>query len=147
VVNVVNGLFVDSAIELAKNDRMVAVQKQRLDDRAKETQLLDLLKVMDSNRDNIVTFEEFEESLKQEEIIDYFSALRVDIEDAKQFFVLLDLQGSGSVDIVQFVTGMERLRGEARSADLHIVLQQNRMVMTMLSKLVRILGDSTEVSY
>ncbi|CAK0867028.1 unnamed protein product [Prorocentrum cordatum] len=147
VVNVVNGLFVDSAIELAKNDRMVAVQKQRLDDRAKETQLLDLLKVMDSNRDNIVTFEEFEESLKQEEIIDYFSALRVDIEDAKQFFVLLDLQGSGSVDIVQFVTGMERLRGEARSADLHIVLQQNRMVMTMLSKLVRILDDSTEVSY
>ncbi|CAK0798129.1 unnamed protein product [Prorocentrum cordatum] len=147
VVNVVNGLFVDSAIELAKNDRMVAVQKQRLDDRAKETQLLDLLKIMDSNRDNIITFEEFEESLKREEIIDYFSALRVDIEDAKQFFVLLDLEGCGSVDIVQFVAGMERLRGEARSADLHIVLQQNRMVMTMLSKLVRILSDSTEVSY
>lgn len=147
VVNIVNGVFVDGAIQLAKQDRMLFVEKQRLEDRAKEAQLLHLLNAMDENHDNIITFQEFSDSLERQEIIDYFSALHVDIEDAKQFFPLLDLDGCGQVDLFQFVTGMEKLRGEARSADIHIVLHQNKKVMTMLSNLMKLLGGHGDVAY
>merc|ERR1711920_893998 len=83
VANIVNGVFVDGAIQLANQDRMLFIQKQRVADRAKDVQLMDLLKALDLNDDRIITYSEFSDGCNRKEILDYFSALHVDIEDAK----------------------------------------------------------------
>jgi len=144
VANIVNGVFVDGAIELAKRDRTTMMQKQRERDENKESHLVDLLTIMDSNGDNLITDEEFLESLEREEVRDYISALDVEINDAKEFFQLLDADGSGQVDIIEFVTGMQKFRGEAKSIDIHMMLHENRKLFKVVGGLVGALMEQWE---
>jgi Ca2+-binding EF-hand superfamily protein len=144
VANIVNGVFVDGAIELAKRDRTTMMQKQRERDENKESHLVDLLTIMDSDGDNLITDEEFLESLEKQEIRDYISALDVEINDAKEFFQLLDADGSGQVDIIEFVTGMQKFRGEAKSIDIHMMLHENRKLFKVVGGLVGALMEQWE---
>lgn len=144
VANIVNGVFVDGAIELAKRDRTTMMQKQRERDENKESHLVDLLTIMDSDGDNLITDEEFLESLEKQEIRDYISALDVEINDAKEFFSLLDADGSGQVDIIEFVTGMQKFRGEAKSIDIHMMLHENRKLFKVVGGLVGVLMEQWE---
>merc|ERR1712032_1801651 len=63
------------------------------------------------------------------------------VSDAEQFFTMLDEDGSGEVDLVEFVQGMQRLRGEAKSVDIHMMLYENRKMLRIVNGLVDYMGD------
>jgi Ca2+-binding EF-hand superfamily protein len=139
VLNILTGVFVDGAIQHANSDRMVMMEKQRAEDEIKEKHLMDLLRHMDENEDNTITFEEFNRSLGDPAVRQYIAALKVDVADAKEFFTMLDVDHSGSVDIVEFVTGMMKLKGQAKSSDMQLVLHENRKLMILFKGLVELL--------
>merc|ERR1711920_291403 len=141
VANIVNGVFVDSAIEYAKRDRMMLVEKRKAEDHAQENHLVNLLKAMDENGDNMITFDEFCHSLAKQDVRDYIAALQVEITDAKAFFSMLDFDGSGSVDIFEFVTGMLKLRGEAKSADIQLLMHESRRMLSLFRGLVDVVNE------
>merc|ERR1712087_817780 len=141
VLNIVNGVFVDGAIEHAKRDRMMLVQKRKAEDQAQETHLFNLLQVIDEDGDNMISYEEFCRSLERQDVRDFVSALQVDISDAKAFFALLDEDDSGSVDILEFVAGMLKLRGEAKSADIQIMQLEVRKLLAAYRDLLDVMGE------
>jgi|ERR1712080_303523 len=55
-----------------------------------------------------------------------------DIHQAKGLFDLLDQDGSGNVDTVEFVSGCLRLRGNAKALDMSLHMRQ---MMDMLAKI------------
>jgi len=142
VTNIVNGVFVDGAIELANRDREMLVQKQKAIDSAKMQHLVELLRAMDEDGDDTITLEEWENSLQRDDVGEYLSALNINIHDAKEFFRLLDADDSGSVDIAEFVMGMMKLSGHARSTDINILLHQNWKLMAMVGRYVEMLRDN-----
>mmetsp|Transcript_46365 Transcript_46365/g.132665 ORF Transcript_46365/g.132665 Transcript_46365/m.132665 type:complete len:107 (-) Transcript_46365:101-421(-) len=99
---------------------------------------------MDKDGDSVITFPEFLDSLEQEEVRDYISALEVDVSDAKLFFQMLDRDHSGSVDIMEFTSGMRKFRGEAKSVDVHMMLYESRRLFNLVSVLVGTLCAESE---
>ncbi|CAK0848119.1 unnamed protein product [Prorocentrum cordatum] len=91
--------------------------------------------------DQEITFEEFLQALENQEVRDYVSALEVEITDAKMFFQMLDRDGSGTVDILEFTSGMRKFRGEAKSVDIHMMLHQNRQLFKLVTALVGTLWE------
>lgn len=136
VANIVNGVFVDGAIELSKRDRTMMMQKQKEDNENKERHVIDLLTLMDVDGDQLITFDEFLLSLEEQEVRDYMAALEVDISDVKMFFQMMDRDGSGSVDIMEFTSGIRKLRGEAKSVDIHMMIHENKKLFKLVSCLV-----------
>jgi voltage-gated sodium channel len=144
VHNIVNGVFVDGAIELSKRDRTALMQKYLEDHADKERHAIELMTLMDKDGDQLITFDEFMESLQEQEVRDYISALEVDVTDAKVFFQMLDRDGSGSVDILEFTSGMRKFRGEAKSVDIHMMLHQNKQLFKLVTCLVGSLWPEME---
>jgi len=141
VLNIVNGVFVDRAIEVAKRDRLVILGKQKADDAAREAQLVDLLYALDADGDGKISFEEFCNGLELDEVRDYMTALQVEIHDVQEFFCLLDNSGDGLVDAVEFVTGMMKLRGEAKGSTVLLMLHHCRVLTQVVYGLVDIVHE------
>jgi len=92
--------------------------------------LRDLFHEMDQDGNGIIASEEFHSRLGDEQVIAYFSALKLDITDTVTLFQLLDVDGSDEVDISEFLEGCYALQGEARSIDAKIMkLQLQWLVM------------------
>jgi hypothetical protein len=141
VVNIVTGVFVDGAIELAKRDRTVLMQKQAKDTQAQESHLLGLLKEIDVDGDEMITADEFKEAMQRQEIREFISAMQVEVHNPERFFDLLDHDNDGEVDLVEFVEGMQRLRGEAKSVDVHMMVNENRKMLQMVTGLMDLLEE------
>merc|ERR1719291_425158 len=112
------------------------MEKQREEDADKESHLITLLTMMDADGDQMITFEEFSQSLERKDVCDYISALEVEISDAKLFFQMLDKDGSGTVDIVEFMSGMRKLRGDAKSVDVHMMVHESKNLCSLVKSLV-----------
>merc|ERR1712194_520166 len=97
--------------------------------------------------DGTITFEEFERSLSNKEVKEYINALQVDVTDAKLFFSLLDEDGSGSVDTEEFVKGMKKLKGDAKSFDIHMILRDNKKLLSNFRCILDHLGCDSAVSF
>lgn len=145
VLNIVTGVFVDGAIELAKQDRSMIVTKKLQSREASAQHLVELLREMDTDGDDTLSQEEFNNSLGRKDVAEYLDALSVDAAEAELLFMLLDKDGDGTVDIEEFVGGMQRLQGEAKSFDIHLLLHANRQVLYMCSGLLDMVRRSNAV--
>merc|ERR1712194_433196 len=75
-----------------------------------------------------ITWEDFEEKLASDDMQEYFKAINVDVSEAKGFFQLLDVDGGGSLDPEEVVSGCLRLRGQAKAIELSLLMQENRRI-------------------
>ncbi|OLP87955.1 Voltage-dependent L-type calcium channel subunit alpha-1F [Symbiodinium microadriaticum] len=103
VLNVITGVFCQSAIESAQNDHSMVVQAL-MDNKAAHIQKLrDLFYHLNhSNNEEangVITLGLFEEKINTPAVKEYFEALGLDIWDAWSFFKLLDAAGDGAVDL------------------------------------------------
>jgi len=135
VLNIVTGVFVDGAIELRNRDRSMMIQKQGQRREAFAEHLVHLLRDMDCSGDGAITRDEFLSSFSRPDVKQFMSALSIELDDAHNMFTLLDRNMDGTVDIVEFVMGMERLRGEAKSSDIHFLIMQCQHIIDILKHL------------
>merc|ERR1712100_631912 len=65
--------------------------------------------------------EEFESKFDDERVIAYFRLLKLDVNDARALFQILDYDHSNEVGISEFIDGCYKLQGESRSLDMKIM--------------------------
>jgi hypothetical protein len=121
VVNIVTGVFVETAMESSTTDREFIVQEEL---RAKEQFLESMLLVfyeMDDDESNAIGLEEFKAKLDDERVIAYLNAMKLDASDADKLFKLMDTNDSGDLDWSQFVAGCLSLQGESKTIDMKIM--------------------------
>eukprot|EP00927_Polykrikos_kofoidii_P083602 TRINITY_DN8607_c1_g1_i1.p1 TRINITY_DN8607_c1_g1~~TRINITY_DN8607_c1_g1_i1.p1 ORF type:complete len:569 (+),score=76.11 TRINITY_DN8607_c1_g1_i1:123-1829(+) len=116
MLNVVTGVFVERAMESAMSDK---------EDYMMST-ICDIFRRSHLGAAGEITWEEFEASLCTDEMQAYFKAIDVGISEARSLFNLLDAEKSGSVNVVEFVSGCIRLTGHAKALDLALVLNETR---------------------
>merc|ERR1712125_247630 len=78
---------------------------------------------MDGSSDGSITSEEFHEMMSRNEVKDIFNLLDMDVHEAVSLFNLLD-DGDGCMQQDEFLTGIMRLKGHARSQDI-VILQRD----------------------
>lgn len=122
VLNIVTGVFVDNAAAAAKTQRDYIIEKER---EVKETYIRELQNLfwqMDDDESGTLTAAEMQQLVKDPKMAAYFTALGFEPHDCVRLFTLLDTDSSGTVDIEEFLDGCLRLKGFARSIDVHFIM-------------------------
>jgi len=63
------------------------------------------------------------------------------VSQAEVLFNLLDQDGSNLVSLDVFLAGCMRLKGQARSIDVNMLLHENRALSKKISKLVSVVRE------
>merc|ERR1712190_455439 len=67
-----------------------------------------------------------EDHLQSEAVQEYFKAIDVDPSEAKHLFEMLDINGSGKIDLEEFLSGCLRMQGPAKALDLLLMTRESR---------------------
>lgn len=116
LMNVVTGVFVESAMDSANKDKeSYMVQTAR-----------ELFKGADPKRTGVITLTEFERQLRTPELKEHLKALGINAMSARGLFKALDLNHSGTIDADELLTGTLRLRGQAKAIDIASLIYETR---------------------
>merc|ERR1711920_599474 len=154
VLNVVTGVFCQSAIENAQNDKDVATLASITNHDEMRQKLHDLFNEMDEDSSGLLTLDVLETTLLQRNSQAYLQSLGIDVTSAWNLLKLLDVNRDGTVDLEEFVLGCMALRGDAKaihvamlSHDLGDMMQMMEEFMTDAEKkLTRLVKTSNKLN-
>jgi len=111
-----------------ESERELTVQKEKQQKEAYAKKLRELLMEIDTDHSGTINLEKLENCLKDEHLMCCFSALQIDLTEFRKLFMILDSQMNGCVEIDEFTSGCVRMKGEAKSSDLHILMHENKLM-------------------
>lgn len=133
VLNIVTGVFVDGAIQRSSQERDLRLEKEKEQKNLYVSMLRDLLEEIDSDATGVITREDLQEAFKREDVKYYFSVLDINVTESDYLFDMLDLDRSGEVDMEEFVNGCLRLKGNAKSIDIHTLMHEIKLMIKQLN--------------
>eukprot|EP00927_Polykrikos_kofoidii_P059900 TRINITY_DN55003_c0_g1_i1.p1 TRINITY_DN55003_c0_g1~~TRINITY_DN55003_c0_g1_i1.p1 ORF type:complete len:724 (-),score=105.04 TRINITY_DN55003_c0_g1_i1:139-2310(-) len=133
VLNVVNGIFVQSAIESAQCDSEQVLAHQIAEKHLYVERMKELFREIDPENSGSISLERLEAILEEPVVKSYFTMLELDLADAWTLFKLLDTTECGSVSLDNFADGCLRLRGGARRIDISNMMYSSKWTMSKLS--------------
>lgn len=129
VSNVVTSVFVESAVKTSQHykDLLVDEKLQKKDIALKHIKAV--FEAVDEDNSGCLSKAELEAIVDEPELKSYIDALEISGEDARMFFRLLDADGSGEVDMKEFMDGCLRLQGDAKSIDVHALIHSTKVTL------------------
>jgi len=128
LLNVVTGVFVDSAVCTRTEDEVVA--SFRDDEKRTSEEVRKIFVAADTDGSGTMTMRELVDTVEKPWVKAYFSGLNIDPSEAEIIFSLMDTDGSDCISIDEFVRGVMMLKGQAKSIDvLSIMFDQARFTM------------------
>jgi hypothetical protein len=118
MMNVVTGVFVESALVSARQDQ--------------DVELINCLSEVfnntdaDEDNDGMISREEFDRLILEAKMQPVLDAIDVAVSEAQGLFELIDVDSSGMVSKDEFMMGCLRLRGNAKAMDLATLMYDNR---------------------
>jgi len=122
VVNVLTGVFLESAREVKDRDLIVQCEMEHLDSFVEE--MFIFFKEFRLDSAGNISWEAFEDFIHQERVEAYLSSHLLETTHARLLFKMLDSDNNGSISIYEFVIGMLRLKGAAKAYDSRVLLHQ-----------------------
>mmetsp|Transcript_125374 Transcript_125374/g.234476 ORF Transcript_125374/g.234476 Transcript_125374/m.234476 type:complete len:214 (-) Transcript_125374:37-678(-) len=128
VLNVVVGALVTTMQEINNRDKdyMIKRELSRLSVFSRDVE--DLFIAADKDGSDSLSWQELKTHMQDPKVKAYFQALEFDVHQAHNLFKLLDIDGNDQVTLQEFLEGCIRLRGQARSIDLALVLQNQQQL-------------------
>eukprot|EP00928_Gymnodinium_smaydae_P046317 TRINITY_DN3084_c0_g6_i1.p1 TRINITY_DN3084_c0_g6~~TRINITY_DN3084_c0_g6_i1.p1 ORF type:complete len:611 (-),score=135.83 TRINITY_DN3084_c0_g6_i1:54-1886(-) len=127
VMNVLTGIFCQSAIDTAASDKETVIQLQLQEKHRFVETLQQMFDKMDDDGRGILVLEDFQNHLQDDTMQAMLKSLEIEVRDAITLFELLDTDASGEVDINEFVTGCITLRGGAKAVHMEKVSNMNKI--------------------
>ena len=147
ITNVIAGIFVTDALEMASRDREIRQRGELVRARKNMQVLSSLFQELDDSGSGLLHRSDFHDQLRRPEVQALFSHFDFDIMDAESFFTLLDVDGSGTVDIEEFVVGCLRMHGKSNAIDMEISIHETKSFVKQIVKelmAVRLTGTQVE---
>merc|ERR1712136_207949 len=135
VLNVVTGIFVKEAQEMALKDRHVQLHQEFEENRQLLRNLKEIFNWMDEGGTGCVSLGDFVRILDQQAVRLRFAQVGLDIQDATTFFRILDQNDSEELSIEEFVMGCMRFKGRANRMDLEVMLMDTKKLMRKMAKM------------
>merc|ERR1712048_331333 len=96
------------------------------DRRSFANQLKSVLRSIDKDDSGSISKHELMEHITSSEFYAYLKTLDVTVSDAQGVFKLLDVKGTGEVNIDEFVLSLMRFQGGARAVDVATLLYEGK---------------------
>lgn len=122
VLNIVTGVFVESAIETANGEKRKVMLYQ----------MQQLFKSADADCSGTIDWDEFEVQLSNPQMLDYLQQVDIDPNEARDLFYLLDIEETGEIEIDSLVDGCMRLHGYAKSIDLAAFMHEYKRAAAVM---------------
>lgn len=137
VLNIITGIFVERATELAQLDKEMTIMRQMDERKGLVEELRACFRQVDGQENGVISLEQFCSQLKDAKVKAHFQTLGIDVHSARTVFQMLDRKRTGVLTIRDFIEGCMRLRGAAKSTDMIMLRQDVRRLGDMLGTLVR----------
>merc|ERR1712100_429475 len=124
VMNVLTGIFVENALKVGELDRDNVIREELRREKSSINSMKGLFREMDDDGSGLITWGQFQTHMDKKDVRNSFSALDIGASDARTLFTLLDVDGTNAIDIDEFVNGLIKVKGDARSIDM-ITLMHN----------------------
>merc|ERR1712039_721056 len=134
VTRIISALFLRDTLQVSQNDETMMVRAKMAKRKAFEKKLADVFTTLDVSADGFISKAEFIDMLQHEEMQAYMSILDFEIEDAVYVFDLID-DGDGRLNYYEFLKGLPRCKGVARSMDVIAISHEVGHVVTMCKHL------------
>eukprot|EP00930_Biecheleria_cincta_P025561 TRINITY_DN18188_c0_g1_i1.p1 TRINITY_DN18188_c0_g1~~TRINITY_DN18188_c0_g1_i1.p1 ORF type:complete len:354 (-),score=64.34 TRINITY_DN18188_c0_g1_i1:207-1214(-) len=118
VLNVINGVFVHSALESAYIDQDLVIHDMLMHKSEHEKQLQAIWRKMDASTDIGLTLKQFEAGMNDEAVSVYMNSLGIRTVDAFTLFQLLEDPETHMVQLDDFVEGCLGIQGSAKAVDI-----------------------------
>jgi len=128
VMNVISGLFLQSAIEQAQQDLENMISQQREEKEKYAKRFEHVFEQIDHDGDHVISMQEFEQALTKSMMQGLLQALDIEAGNAWTLWKLLDVNGDGRLERSEFVDGCLKLKGMAKS----IQIEQQRYEVKFL---------------
>jgi hypothetical protein len=139
VLNIVTGIVCSTAIESAIEDLDLQVQAYAADKDKFTKKLAQLFHQIDEDHSGNITKQELEDAIRadEEKAHTLFAAMGISGKTALQLCALLELDSSTNISLEEFVERCLKLRGPAKSTDMHLLMEQGHTNDRKLTALVR----------
>jgi hypothetical protein len=132
VLNVMTGVFCQSAMESAARDQEMLIHAQLQNKAQYVKRARSLFQEIDQDDSGVITIQQLEHRLQESDVRNWLDSLEIDAEDAWTLFKLLDSDQSNVIDVEEFAMGCLRLKGNARNIDLQRVLYEQKGIKKRL---------------
>lgn len=123
VLNVMTGVFCNSAIKAAESDHEMVVQSLVQTRQELKDQVSVLFHQIDERGHGQISFTDFEKLFGDEGVKAFFESLQIGAVDAWTLFTTLDKDGDHTISVEEFTERCMQLHGPAKSADLYAIRQ------------------------
>merc|ERR1712032_403058 len=137
VSNIVVGVFVTACTETSKKDRQLLVKSKLEALQAYRANIRSFFAEADADASGTLSWEEFQEHLKNPKVMAYFTSLELDISNAHRLFRLMDTDNNGEVGLDEFLDGCTRLKGEAKSIDVNMLVYAVKKMQMNISRMLK----------
>jgi hypothetical protein len=132
LTRIIGALFLKETLAIATNDAETQAHEQHKKSRQYVTKLRNLFQAVDTSGDGSLTLDEFKRILKNPEVVVILKMFDVEVNDAEQLFHMLDTHMCGEITFDDFMRGMSRLKGPARSVDVVAMLKAHDNLKTII---------------
>jgi len=141
LLNVVTSIFVDSAMKSRQHYKDLLIHDSSRKKERVHQHLRQLFAEMDAGHTGCIDQGDMERVLEDPNLNMYLESMDIFVNDARALFKLLDQDGAGKVSIDAFCDGCLRLKGEAKSYDIHVLLYNAERSRHKLDKIAGQLND------
>ncbi|CAE7631937.1 scn4aa [Symbiodinium necroappetens] len=120
LLNVVTGIFVDSAVSTRTEDEVVDAFTDQMAARCREVRRI--FNEADIEGKGALTYEQLKDQLSNPWVKAYFHGLDIDPNEAAIIFTLMDTDHNGTVTADEFIDGTMKLKGSAKSVDMLLLM-------------------------
>jgi len=138
VLNVVNAVFVQSTMKVALADEEIIANEKARSQMAYQRRVNNIFRHADVSGDGFIDVAEFVRLLEHPQLQVWLHLLELDTTDLFALFKLLD-DGDGEISLEEFEMGIKRIKGTAKSLDLHLLAHS---VHKLSAKVDALLGSS-----
>eukprot|EP00933_Yihiella_yeosuensis_P045926 TRINITY_DN4135_c1_g1_i2.p1 TRINITY_DN4135_c1_g1~~TRINITY_DN4135_c1_g1_i2.p1 ORF type:complete len:148 (-),score=22.02 TRINITY_DN4135_c1_g1_i2:449-838(-) len=100
-----------------------------------QEQIRQVFEEIDHDQSDSITLFEFQKGLQDARLQGFLESVQIQSTDAVGLFHVLDSDGSGLLDISEFVDGCVRLKGTARAIHTAKLSHENKLLRAMLTDL------------
>lgn len=141
VLNVVTGVFCQSAMESAASDKEMAAMLHLCNQKKYVDTIRGIFKDMDGDESEIVTIDEFQDAIKTETLSAFLESIDISTTDAWSLFRIIDADKSGCIDVEEFVNGCLSLRGSAKAIQVAKMSLENSALRNAIADMRLEIGE------
>lgn len=141
VMNVVTGVFCNTAIESANSDRDIRAIEQLNKQTTLVKSLKELFQEIDHDNSNMVSIDEFRTAVNTPKMSSFLESMGISTQDVWTLFTIIDADSSGLIDLDEFVGGCMELHGPAKSFQMSKMSYENKITRQAIKKLVKETSD------